>query len=194
MRRANTRGGTFPKLLCGRSSLYSSLHASIFTRASNKFPNQLAFKHSSRCFPWKLSTCAFFTGRPGSMCTNSIFRSSAHARICRDVNSGPLSHRIASGAPRSATIRFQLPRHSPARKARLHFQGQTFPRVHVNHAQHAKLHPTIRRIVHKIQCPRMTFVLNREGVMYQKDFGAQAGDVVGSIKSYNPDKDWDYVE
>src|SRR5579872_1530120 len=39
------------------------------------------------------------------MCTNSIFRSMAHARICRDVNSGPLSHRIASGTPRSATIR-----------------------------------------------------------------------------------------
>jgi len=30
--------------------LYSSLHAVIFTRASNKFPNLLAFKHSSRNF------------------------------------------------------------------------------------------------------------------------------------------------
>jgi len=40
----------------------------------------------------------------------------------------------------------------------------------------------------------MTFILNREGVMYQKDFGAQTGDVVSSIKSYNPDKDWAYVE
>src|ERR1043166_1170419 len=104
MRRANSRGVRYPRLLCGRSSLYSSLHAAIFTRASNKFPNQLAFKHSSRNFPWKLSTNAFCTGRPGSICTNSIFRSSAHARICREVNSGPLSQRIASGAPRSATI------------------------------------------------------------------------------------------
>src|SRR5207249_7193975 len=105
MRRANSRGAKYPKLLCGRSSLYSSLHALIFTRASNKFPNQLAFRHSSRNFPWKLSTCAFCTGRPGSICTNSIFRSIPHARKCRLVNSGPLSQRIASGNPRSATIR-----------------------------------------------------------------------------------------
>src|SRR6266436_4946621 len=104
-RRANSRGVKFPRLLCGRSSLYSSFHAPIFTRASNKFPNQLGFKHSSRSFPWKLSTCAFCTGRPGSICTSSIFRSIPHVRKCRDVNSGPLSQRIASGTPRSATIR-----------------------------------------------------------------------------------------
>src|SRR5581483_11067250 len=104
MRRANTAGGTFPKLLCGRSSLYFFFHATIFRRASHKFPNQLAFKHSSRNFPWKLSTCAFCTGFPGSICTTSIFFSSAHAKKCRLVNSGPLSERIASGTPRSATI------------------------------------------------------------------------------------------
>src|SRR5229473_506587 len=104
-RRANSRGATYPKLLCGRSSLYSSFHAPIFARASNKLPNQLAFRHSSRSFPWKLSTYAFCTGRPGSMCTKSIFRSIPHARKCRLVNSGPLSQRIASGTPRSATIR-----------------------------------------------------------------------------------------
>src|SRR5229473_3187608 len=103
-RRANSRGATYPKLLCGRSSLYSSFQAPIFARASNKLPNQLAFKHSSRSFPWKLSTNAFCTGRPGSICTMSIFRSVPHARKCRDVNSGPLSQRIASGTPRSATI------------------------------------------------------------------------------------------
>ena len=74
-RRANSRGAKYPKLLCGRSSLYSSFHAAIFARASNKFPNQLAFRHSSRNFPWKLSTNVFCTGRPGSMCTNAIFRS-----------------------------------------------------------------------------------------------------------------------
>lgn len=71
IRSANFAGGTYPKLLCGRSSLYSSFHAMIFRRASNKFPNQFAFKHSSRNFPWKLSTCAFCTGRPGSVCTRS---------------------------------------------------------------------------------------------------------------------------
>jgi hypothetical protein len=48
IRRANSAGGTYPKLLCGRSSLYFFRHAPIFARASHKFPNQLAFKHSSR--------------------------------------------------------------------------------------------------------------------------------------------------
>src|SRR5579885_1827495 len=38
------------------------------------------------------------------MCTNAIFRSMHHARKCRLVISGPLSQRIASGLPRSATI------------------------------------------------------------------------------------------
>jgi hypothetical protein len=55
IRRANSRGAKYPKLLCGRSSLYSSFHAAIFALASNKFPNQLAFRHSSRSFPRKLS-------------------------------------------------------------------------------------------------------------------------------------------
>ena len=89
---ANSRGAMYLKLLCGRSSLYSSFHVPIFARASSKFANQLAFKHSSRNFPWKLSTYAFCAGRPGSMCTKSIFRSIPHAQKCRLVNSGPLSH------------------------------------------------------------------------------------------------------
>src|ERR1044072_180594 len=118
MRRANSRGVRYPRLLCGRSSLYSSLHAAIFLRASNRFPNQLAFKHSSRNFPWKLSTNAFCTGRPA------------------------LRHNLLS-----------LPRHSPTRKSAIRFQRQTFSRVHVDHAQHAKLPSALRRIMHKIQCP-----------------------------------------
>src|SRR5260370_26994936 len=39
-RRANSRGAKYPKLLCGRSSFYSSLQAAIFSLASKKFPNQ----------------------------------------------------------------------------------------------------------------------------------------------------------
>ena len=38
------------------------------------------------------------------MCTNSICRSTHHARKCRLVSSGPLSQRIACGRPRSLTI------------------------------------------------------------------------------------------
>ena len=40
---------------------------------------QLAFKHSSRNFPWKLSTYAFCTGRPGLMCSSSIRRRPSEA-------------------------------------------------------------------------------------------------------------------
>src|SRR5437867_10154110 len=38
------------------------------------------------------------------MCTNSICRSTPHAKKCRLVSSGPLSQRITFGCPRSATI------------------------------------------------------------------------------------------
>ena len=38
------------------------------------------------------------------MCTNWIFRSIAQARKCREVNSGPLSQRSASGLVRFAMI------------------------------------------------------------------------------------------
>jgi hypothetical protein len=37
---ANYAGVKYPKLLGGRSSLYSFRHAAIFLRASNKFSNQ----------------------------------------------------------------------------------------------------------------------------------------------------------
>ncbi len=46
MRRANSRGATYPKLLSGRSSFYSSFQAAIFTRASNKFPSQFTFRNT----------------------------------------------------------------------------------------------------------------------------------------------------
>jgi hypothetical protein len=40
----------------------------------------------------------------------------------------------------------------------------------------------------------MTFVLNREGVMHQKDFGAQTAEIVKAIDNYNPDDEWASVE
>jgi putative transposase len=49
--RANSSGVRYPKLLCGRSRLYSIRQAAIFRRASNRFPNQLTRKHSSRSLP-----------------------------------------------------------------------------------------------------------------------------------------------
>jgi Protein of unknown function (DUF2950) len=40
----------------------------------------------------------------------------------------------------------------------------------------------------------MTFVLNREGIMYQKDFGAKTADLVQAIDTYNPDEEWASIE
>src|SRR5229473_243721 len=152
-RRANSRGATYPKLLCGRSSLYSSFHAPIFARASNKLPNQLAFRHSSRSFPWKLSTYAFCT-RPPRFDVHQVDlpfhppRQKMPARKFRPV--------VAANRFRNSALRhdpLQLPRHSPARKTGVHFQRQTFPRVHVDHAQHPELPPALRRIMHEVQGP-----------------------------------------
>src|SRR5579863_9768107 len=62
--RANSSGVRYPRLLCGRSSLYSRRHTAILSRASNRFPNQLTFKHSSRIRPLKLSTRPFPIAEP----------------------------------------------------------------------------------------------------------------------------------
>src|SRR5713226_8863685 len=62
-RRANSRGATYPKLLCGRSSLYSSFHAPIFARASNKLPNQLAFRNHSPALVTRHSLFVLATSR-----------------------------------------------------------------------------------------------------------------------------------
>jgi len=40
----------------------------------------------------------------------------------------------------------------------------------------------------------MTFVMNREGVMYQKDFGAETAQIVKAIDNYNPDNEWASVQ
>ena len=49
--------------------------------------------------------------------------------------------------------RLQHPRHPQSGKSRVHFQRQTFPCEHVDHAQHAKLPSALRRIMHRIHGP-----------------------------------------
>jgi hypothetical protein len=39
-----------------------------------------------------------------------------------------------------------------------------------------------------------TFIINREGVVYQKDLGQNTSDAAASIKDYNPTDDWDEAE
>ena len=66
--------------------MYSRLQAPIFLRACRGgFLDQLALTHFSRNRLRKLSTCAFCTGFPGSMCTSSISRSAHQVTICRLV-------------------------------------------------------------------------------------------------------------
>ena len=40
----------------------------------------------------------------------------------------------------------------------------------------------------------MTFIMNREGVVYQKDLGPGTSELAASIKEYNPTGDWAPVE
>ncbi len=99
---ANSSGDRYLSGLCGLSLLYPFLQASIFALASARVRNQFAFRHSSRNRPLKLSMWPFCIGRPGSMNTRRICRSSHQLKQWRDVNSGPLSQRMASGLPRWA--------------------------------------------------------------------------------------------
>ena len=40
----------------------------------------------------------------------------------------------------------------------------------------------------------MTFMLSRDGVVYQKDLGPMRADLAASINSYNPDEGWTPAE
>jgi hypothetical protein len=40
----------------------------------------------------------------------------------------------------------------------------------------------------------MTFMISREGIVYQKDLGAQTADAAKAITSYDPDDSWEKVE
>jgi hypothetical protein len=40
----------------------------------------------------------------------------------------------------------------------------------------------------------MTFMINQEGVIVQKDLGRDTTKIAGAIKEYNPDKSWDEVD
>src|SRR6185437_6921865 len=75
---AYSSGVRYPRLLCGRSALYSSRQRWTFRRASLRLANQFALRHSSRNRPLKLSTYPFCMGRPGWICVRVIFCSAHH--------------------------------------------------------------------------------------------------------------------
>jgi hypothetical protein len=39
----------------------------------------------------------------------------------------------------------------------------------------------------------MTFIMNQNGVVYQKDLGPETNKLAGSLTEYNPDKTWKRV-
>jgi len=39
----------------------------------------------------------------------------------------------------------------------------------------------------------MTFIINRNGVVYQKDLGMNTNDVASAMTEFNPDKSWSVV-
>ena len=40
----------------------------------------------------------------------------------------------------------------------------------------------------------MTFIVNQNGIVYQKDQGKNTGSIAAVIKRYDPDKSWKKVE
>lgn len=40
----------------------------------------------------------------------------------------------------------------------------------------------------------MTFIVNQDGKVYQRNFGAKTGDIAASLSEYNPDRHWTLVE
>ena len=40
----------------------------------------------------------------------------------------------------------------------------------------------------------MTFIVDKDGVVYEKDLGAQTGELAAAMDSYNPDKTWNRVD
>ena len=39
-----------------------------------------------------------------------------------------------------------------------------------------------------------TFIVNQDGVVYQKDLGAKTGQAAAAIKTFNPDSSWSKVD
>jgi hypothetical protein len=40
----------------------------------------------------------------------------------------------------------------------------------------------------------MTFIVNQEGVVYEKDLGSGTADLAFAMAEYNPDKSWEQVD
>ena len=40
----------------------------------------------------------------------------------------------------------------------------------------------------------MTFVVNHQGKIFQKDLGTKTTEIAGKMKEYNPDSTWEQVQ
>jgi hypothetical protein len=40
----------------------------------------------------------------------------------------------------------------------------------------------------------MTFIVNQQGIVFQKHLGEKTGDIVAAMTQYDPDDSWDPVE
>jgi hypothetical protein len=40
----------------------------------------------------------------------------------------------------------------------------------------------------------MTFIVNQDGIIYEKDLGPKTADIVQTLKAYDPDKTWHRAE
>jgi hypothetical protein len=40
----------------------------------------------------------------------------------------------------------------------------------------------------------VTFIVNQEGKVYQRNLGEKTGDIAGTLTEYNPDRHWTLVQ
>jgi len=109
----------------------------VDAHAGQRFRNQLTFKHSSRSLPLKLSTCAFCNGLSWLNVGQLQFPVCAPTQ---EMPRGQFAAVVHDQTPRASALHddfIKHPSHTPACKARIHFQRQTLARERVHHPEHA---------------------------------------------------------
>ena len=75
-------------------------------------------------------------------------------------------------------------------------QGEAAPGGKMDYMRHGKLTAGFALVAypeHWDQSGIMTFIVNQDGKVYQRNFAEKTSRIAGAMKEYNPDKDWTLV-
>lgn len=136
-----------------RSRLYSSFHPVILRLASARFSNQLAFKHSSRSRPLKLSTWAVL-GRLYWLDVDELnppFFAPAQKMAAGQFRPVVAPNGLRRPTPFNHFVK--RARDALARETSVDFQGQAFPCEGIHHGEHSNASSAGERIASEIQRP-----------------------------------------